>query len=85
MLKACFGLATFGALVSPSQSRVGDLLADDVVLLNGSLQIRIRGSKTNVLGRDVSGFPFMRLTGSFPGLFGKGQVMRWLMNGSVWR
>lgn len=56
LFRASFCLAFSGALrisklVSPSRSRPGGLLADDVVSANQVLRIRIRRSKTDVLGR----------------------------------
>lgn len=55
MFKAGFCLAFFvalrvGELVLPSRVRSGGLLADDMVLSNRALQVRIRRSKTDVLG-----------------------------------
>lgn len=58
LFQACFCLAFFaalrvGELVPPSRVRPGGLRADDVILANGALRIRIRRSKTDVLGRGV--------------------------------
>lgn len=46
-----FAALRVGELVPPSRARDGGLLADDVVLANSALRIRIRRSKTDVLGR----------------------------------
>lgn len=56
LFKASFCLAFFaalrvGELVPPARARAGGLMMDDVVLANNSLRIRIRRSKTDVLGR----------------------------------
>lgn len=58
LFQTCISLAFFGSLrigelVSPSQSRVGGLVFEDVLLSNGALRIRIQRSKTNVFGRGV--------------------------------
>lgn len=56
LFKASFCLAFFaalrvGELVPPARDRAGGLMVDDVVLANDALRIRIRRSKTDVLGR----------------------------------
>lgn len=56
LFRACFCLAFFaalrvGELVPPARHRSGGLMVDDVVLANESLRVRIRRSKTDVLGR----------------------------------
>lgn len=56
LFRSCFTLAFFGALrvgelVPPSRARARGLLEDEVVLSNGSLRVRIRRSKTDVLGQ----------------------------------
>lgn len=68
LFKTCFCLAFFaalrvGELVPPSRVRPGGLQGDDVVLANDAIRIRIRRSKTDVLGRG-EWIPLQRVGGT---------------------
>ncbi|KAM3928101.1 uncharacterized protein RB166_006232 [Leptodactylus fuscus] len=73
---AFFGALRVGELVSPSRNKLGGLLNGDVVVSGGVLRVRIRRSKTDVLGQGKwCQFEFLlkeglRFLGLPPGDFG---------------